>query len=124
MYEKNVTPEFQERLSLTTGIPKEKISCDGCKDGNICLLLDIRGMKCSTLECVKSKGVDYCFQCDDFPCEYLMPIAAGAAKFPHNFKLYNLCTIKKIGIEAFCEKATEIRKTYFNKKMNIGEGGK
>lgn len=123
MYKDNVTPEFQERLSLSTSFPKEKITCNGCKDGNICLLLDIRGLKCSTLECVKSKGVDFCFQCSEFPCAYLMPIADGASKFPHNFKLYNLCTIKRIGLEAFCEKATEIRKTYFNKKMSIGEGG-
>ncbi|HEY9060062.1 MAG TPA: DUF3795 domain-containing protein [Pseudobacteroides sp.] len=124
MYEKNVTQEFQERLSLATGIPKDKIVCKGCKDGNICLFLSIRNQKCSTLECVKSKGVDYCFQCNEFPCEYLMPIADGASKYPHNFKLYNLCTIKRIGLEAFCEKAGDIRKTYFSKQMNIGEGGK
>ena len=123
MYEENVTLEFQERLCQITKIPKEKISCKGCKDNNICLLLEVRGKKCSTLECVKKHGVEYCFQCTDFPCAHLMPLADGAAKFPQNIKLYNLCLMKKEGLDAFIEKAAKIRSTYFNKKLEIGEGG-
>jgi hypothetical protein len=105
------------------GVPKEKVTCNGCKDGSMCLVLDIKGLKCKTLECVKSKGVDYCFECNDFPCEFLMPVADHASTAPHNFKLYNLCTIKRIGLDAFCEKATEIRKAYYGKQFGIGEGG-
>ncbi len=123
MYKDNITPDFQERISARMGVPKEKITCNGCKDGSMCLLLDIRGLKCKTLECVKTKGVDYCFQCNDFPCEFLMPVADNALKVPHNMKVYNLCTIKRIGLEAFCEKAADIRKTYFGKQFGIGEGG-
>lgn len=123
MFEDNVTEEFQLRLSALTKIPKEKISCKGCVDDNICLLLKIQGKSCKTLDCVKEKGVDYCFQCDTFPCEYLMPLADGAEKFPQNIKLYNLCQMKKLGVDAWAEQAKDIRNTYFTKKIQIGEGG-
>lgn len=52
-----------------------------------------------------------------------MPIADGAEKFPQNIKLYNLCQMKKIGVDAWAETAAEIRNTYFTKKIEIGEGG-
>lgn len=124
VFEDNVTEELQTRLSAKTNIPKEKITCKGCIDGNICLFLKIQGKSCKTLDCVKEKGVDYCFNCDTFPCEHLMPLANGADKFPHNMKLYNLCLMKKIGMDAWAEKAMNIRKTYFGKDFNIGEGGR
>lgn len=123
-FEDNVTEEFQARLSERTKIPKEMITCKGCIDGNLCVLLKIQGKSCKTLDCVKEKGVKYCFLCDTFPCEYLMPLASGADKFPHNMKLYNLCMMKRIGVEAWSETASDIRKTYFGKNMAIGEGGK
>jgi hypothetical protein len=124
MYETNVTKEFMERLSASTGIPVEKITCKGCKDGNICSMLAFYEKKCSTLECVKERKVDYCFQCNDFPCEYLMPLADRADKFPQNMKLYNLCIMKKFGVEGYIERAGNIRSTYFTKKLQIGQGGK
>jgi len=123
MFEDNITEEFQIRLSSITNIPKEEITCQGCSKDNICLLLKAHGKRCKTRDCVDKKGVDYCFECDTFPCEYLMPIADGSSKFPQNIKLYNLCTMKKIGVDAWAEKAKEIRKIYFTKSMAIGEGG-
>lgn len=123
MYEKNVTEVFQERLAEMFKVSKEQISCKGCKDGNQCLLLDLQGEKCKTLECVNEKGVDYCFMCSDFPCEKLMPMADRASTHPHNFKLYNLCMMKKLGVEAWLDMADEVRYKYFNQKMSIGRGG-
>ena len=52
-----------------------------------------------------------------------MPLANGAEKFPHNMKVYNLCMMKRLGIDAWAEKAGDIRKTYYSKKLIIGEGG-
>lgn len=123
MFEDNITEELQIRLSAVTKIPKEKIICKGCADGNICLFLKMQGKSCKTADCAKEKGVNYCYECTTFPCEYLMPIADGADKYPHNFKLYNLCQIKRIGIEAWAEKAADIRKTYYTNKLEIGKGG-
>jgi hypothetical protein len=123
LYEEKVTDELKTRLSATMNVPKERISCKGCSEGNQCLLLDLQGKKCKTLDCANKKQVDYCFQCDTFPCEYLMPLADRANVFPQNVKLYNLCMMKRIGVDAWVEEAESIRKTYYNKKLIIGEGG-
>lgn len=123
IYENNVTEELRTRLSTMAILPKEKITCKGCVDGNICVLLTIYGKNCNTIDCINEKGVDYCFNCDTFPCEYLMPLADGANKFPQNLKVFNLCMMKRIGIEAWAEKAGDIRKTYFTKNIVIGKGG-
>lgn len=123
LYKENVTDELQTRVSESTKVPKHLLICDGCIDGNICLFLRLQGRTCKTLDCVKEKGVSYCFECNDFPCSYLMPLADGAHKFPHNIKLYNLCLMKKLGVEDWVKQAGDIRHTYFTKKMAIGEGG-
>lgn len=124
VFEDNVTDELQTRVSATTKIPKEKITCKGCIDGNICLFLKIEGKRCKTLDCIKEEGVDYCFNCDTFPCEYLMPLADRADTFSQNIKLYNLCLMKRIGVDAWIEKADDIRRTYYTKSIVVGEGGK
>jgi hypothetical protein len=123
MFEENVTEQFQTYLSEKTKVPKELITCKGCTDGNLCLLLKLRGKSCKTLDCVREKGVNYCFECDTFPCENLMPVADGAGKYPHNMKVYNLCRMQRIGIDAWAEEVGDIRKAYFGKKFEIGEGG-
>ena len=123
VFERNVTDELRERISETFKIPKEVVSCKGCKDGNQCLFLDLRGEICKTLKCINKMKVQYCFECRDFPCSFLMPLADGASKFPQNIKLYNLCMMKKIGVTAWLEKSENIKHTYFTKKIMIGEGG-
>ncbi len=46
-----------------------------------------------------------------------------AALRPHNMKLYNLCRIKKIGIERWIEEeAGQIREKYFTGKFIVGKG--
>jgi len=123
LFEENVTPERQARIAAATKIPREEITCRGCSEGNLCLFLKIQGKSCKTLDCVKAKGLDYCFNCDTFPCEYLLPLANGAAQYPHNMKMYNLCLMKRIGVEAWITQASAIRKTYYTKNLVIGEGG-
>lgn len=123
LYEENVTPVFQEHISKAYNIPKEMIHCKGCANGNQCLFIDLKGEKCKTLECINQKQHKYCFECDTFPCSYLMPLADRAGQFPHNLKIYNLCLMKRIGVEAWTKEAADIRHTYFKKNIVIGEGG-
>ena len=78
--------------------------------------------KCETLECVKLKKLDFCFECSDFPCSKLQPLAEGADRYPHNLKVYNLITIKNKGLEKWAAEAAEIRERYFRGKFKIGAG--
>ncbi len=50
-----------------------------------------------------------------------MPVAEMADKVPHNTKLYNLCRIKLIGIEAWGKEGAEIAQKYFKGKFVYGQ---
>jgi len=51
-------PAFKELLShLASG------DCLGCRRGTC------KYPRCNVISCHKKKGVDFCFQCEEFPCE-------------------------------------------------------
>lgn len=52
-------PEFKELLSYFTSV-----ECKGCRKES-CKLFKT----CNVRECHKQKGVDFCFQCEEFPCD-------------------------------------------------------
>jgi len=107
---------------ISTGIPKEVLPCDGCN--NVEGKCPIINGKCATFECASEKNIPYCSECDDFPCMKLAPAADRADVLPHNIKVYNLCTIKKDGVEEFTKKSLEIKKAYYKGKIEIGKGPK
>ena len=98
IYEGNLTSGFAELIHEKSGVPKEAIPCQGCRqqDGK---QYHLPAEGCATLDCAKSKGVELCCDCAGFPCALLAPMADGAATFPHNIKVYNLCRIKRIRLE-------------------------
>ena len=100
------------------GMTKEKMLCKGCRISGCTMIAG----KCETLECVKLKKLDFCFECSDFPCSKLQPLAEGADRYPHNLKVYNLITIKNKGLEKWAAEAAEIRERYFRGKFKIGAG--
>jgi hypothetical protein len=51
-------PAFKELLTYFT-----QADCRGCREG------DCRFPKCEVLACCQAKGIDFCAQCDEFPCE-------------------------------------------------------
>jgi len=107
-----------EGVASRRGGKAEDYACKGCREGNGCVFFS----DCKTLACVKEKGVDFCSDCKSFPCEYLMPLAEGAAFYPHNMKMYNLCRIKSLGAAAFLDEAKKIRRLYYKGKFMIGAG--
>lgn len=110
--------EDQKSGFASRGMTKEKMNCQGCRISG-CTVLD---GKCETLECVRSKYIDFCYECGDFPCSKLQPMAEGADRFPHNLKVYNLMAIRNKGIEQWASETVEIRKRYFKGKFKIGAG--
>jgi hypothetical protein len=107
---------------ITKGIPKEVLPCDGCRaiEGKCPAIHD----KCATFECANENKILFCSECNDFPCMKLAPAADRADALPHNTKLFNLCIIKRYGLEALVERALEIKQSYYRGKMKIGEGPK
>ena len=121
LLEANITDELAELIHQKYGVPKEAIPCKGCRaqDGEH---FHLPKEGCATLNCAKEKSVELCCDCDEFPCALLAPTADGAATYPHNMKVYNLCRIKKIGLEGWIEEVGQIRKKYFTGKFVVGKG--
>ncbi len=119
LYEDNVTDEMRQRVSPMLGIPPEEVQCEGCREQ--------RGERlglplCETYSCSTEKNVEFCFECDEFPCSRLQPALEGADRYPHNMKMFNLCRIKAVGVEQWANEAADIRKKYFRGKFIIGRG--
>ena len=105
-------PEILEKLVTTLGIPPDNATCEGCRPqkGKIPFLNPEK--TCEIFLCTGEKGIDFCHECDDFPCERFQPYA-DQAHFPHNMKMYQLCMMKKLGFEAWAEEnAVKIWDTY------------
>lgn len=51
-------PQFEEVIKGFT-----QASCSGCRGTNV-----LCPIECAAGVCTREKGVDFCFQCEDFPC--------------------------------------------------------
>lgn len=121
IHEDNLTQELARMLSEKTGVPAGRIGCRGCRlQEGAHWHLPPEG--CATSACAGTRGVELCCHCGEFPCSLLAPLADGAGRFPHNFKLYNLCRIRKNGIESWIEEAGRIRRSYFTAPFTVGKG--
>jgi len=99
-------------------ISPEEVACKGCKPENGRCRFNLN---CATWECTQKKSVEFCHECGEFPCGLLAPSQKGA-NFPHNMKVYNLCRMKLIGLDAWIEEAAEIRKRYYDGEFVVGKG--
>jgi hypothetical protein len=105
---------------ISKGYPKEKIPCSGCR--NVDGKCPVIGEPCATYSCSKSKGIDYCYECADFPCAMFNPAADRAEILPHNLKVFNLCVVKNRGIDEFIKEYPSIKAKYYKGKMKVGIG--
>ncbi len=105
---------------VSKGIPKDILPCNGCR--NIEGKCPIVQSDCATYNCTKSKDVEFCFDCNEFPCSMLNPTADRANVLPHNLKIFNLCTIKRVGLNDFIAQSGKIKLSYYKGKMVIGKG--
>jgi len=120
MYLANDNEELRNAISKKQGLPLEKSVCPGCRNakGTIAFI----GMKepCGVYQCAEKKDIRLCSDCKDFPCDRLHPYADKASSFPHNTKVFNLCLIKKMGLEEWAQnKAKSVKDTYFKGKFKL-----
>ena len=78
---------FKEVLNLL-----QKGECRGCRRGE-CVF------PCNIKDCLKEKGMDFCFQCNEYPCNH-PPMA-------RRWRRYN-DAMKQIGVEKFYEMQLQI----------------
>jgi len=103
-------------------IPEDKFRCKGCRPNNgFCPGLEILGIDghCKMFACIQNKQVNFCFECDEFPCERLQPVADRAERVPHALKIYNLCMIQKLGVEQWAtQHSKRLFAEYYTRKLN------
>lgn len=84
-------PAFKELLAQFT-----QGDCAGCRSGQC------KHPNCGVMACCRDKGVDFCFQCDEFPCE--------KSNFDPDLKQRWIAMgrrMKEIGIEAYYEETRD-----------------
>jgi len=88
---------FLEKYNLSD----EKYSCKGCRDNHgYCPGLDLMGIDphCKMFDCIQSKKVEYCFECDEFPCANLQPLAKRVPDASLALNIANLCRLQKLDV--------------------------
>ena len=115
--------KLRNAISQRMQLPPEKCVCTGCRgeDGYCPVeLLNGATKQCDVYRCIQEKGLSFCFECADFPCDYLHPYADQAGIRPHNTKVFNLCLIRKMGVENWArDKAQKVKDTYFKGKFKL-----
>jgi len=91
-------PEIKPDLSRAISVDEKDIHCTGCGD-----LDDTSwGMGCKTAACCKENQVEYCFECNEFPCQELKKMASD--DYPHHHSaIENLKQMKQNGIPEWLE---------------------
>ena len=120
MFLAKTNAELRKKIAQGMHLPMEKAMCNGCRNekGTIGFLGMIE--PCSAYKCTQKRGIDFCFECPDFPCDHLHPYADKASLVPHNTKVFNLCIIKKMGLDRWAkEKAKSVKDTYFKGKFKL-----
>ncbi len=78
----NRSPELKPRLAEMMGISPEEVKCEGCRSTNRFALCK---QWCTFDKCALERGVDFCGQCDEFPCAQYK---AFQLEKPHRIEMY------------------------------------
>jgi hypothetical protein len=114
---------LREQIAEERGVPVEEVYvCAGCRPMRGRVKMAGGEPACDTYACaVDDKKVEFCYQCQDFPCQKLAPCLDLAERSPHNTKMYSLMLLQKLGIDALIEKYPGILKQYRQgKKPKLG----
>jgi hypothetical protein len=66
--------EYLQRLAEHFKCPPEKVRCEGCQ----ALTPDCWGYDCKIVQCLRTKGLQFCYQCNQYeegPCEKFEKLA-------------------------------------------------
>ena len=109
-----------QKLAQTMGVSPEQVNCFGCRaeKGHIKVMGE---PVCPTYQCcIEQRGLQFCYQCADFPCLKLAPCADKAQMLPHNTKVYNLALLQRLGLEEWLRGAPQLWRQYFSGKKERG----
>jgi len=113
-YQARTDKALRKQIAEQKGVPVEEIFvCAGCRLMWGWVKMSGGEPVCDTYACaVNDKKVEFCYECEGFPCLKLAPCADRAQENPHNTKVYSLIWLQKLGIDAWLEKYPSILRQY------------
>ena len=108
-------PEYQQRkcpqfsaCGLNCGLcPRYHTSgtsrCPGCAGEGF----SAKHPNCGVLSCCQRKNLEYCFQCDEFPCEKYDGVDQSDSFISHHNQLRDLSKAKSISIDSYSRELNE-----------------
>ena len=85
---------FRKELDKT--IKPEQVRCDGCRGS----LEAHWSPDCEMMLCARKRGIQYCFECEDFPCLLIEKFATDGMGH-HRRAVERSKRMKEIGLEAW-----------------------
>jgi len=67
---------FKEKLAQFYGCPVEDLDCQGCMSSERAAFCEV----CNIRSCAMEKNYEGCYQCDDWPCEYIEQFSVPVGK--------------------------------------------
>jgi hypothetical protein len=117
LYRARSDKALAERMAQRMGVSADMVPiCLGCRaqEGRIAVVAE---PVCSTYNCaVSEKGLEFCYQCDEFPCLKLAPCVDRAQEIPHSSKVYNLLLLQKLGTKKWLQYGDMLWKQYWQGK--------
>lgn len=99
------TQEDRPRLEMLAGLfncSVEDLECEGCRSEKRSLFCRD---KCKMAKCATDRGLDFCGQCEEYPCRELKEFQAA---LPHRIELWKSHErIKEAGFEKWYEEMLE-----------------
>ena len=96
-------PERLRRLAAQLHFSEEEGRCYGCRSGKRLPYCE----KCTMSACAAARGIDFCSQCEGYPCDDLKQFQSA---MPHRIELWvNLERVKAVGYKQWLK---EIRESY------------
>lgn len=87
---------FRREQNETVG--PEQIACDGCRGS-----VEVHwSPECKMMLCARERGLQHCFQCEEFPCAIVNEFASDGVSH-HERTVRNAKRMREIGIEAWIE---------------------
>ena len=114
LYQARTNESLRQKIAERQGIPVEAVSlCAGCRPTQGRGAVAEGEPVCATYACaVDDRGLEFCYECEEFPCLKLAPCADRAKELPHNTKIYNLLLLPKLGIDVWLEKYERLLRQY------------
>ncbi|MBC2724049.1 MAG: DUF3795 domain-containing protein, partial [Desulfosporosinus sp.] len=86
-------PERLKRLAKILNQTIEETHCEGCRSEH----RTVYCKNCTMIECARRKGIEFCGECEEFPCE---EIKTFQSLMPHRLDLWqSQKRIKDVGYE-------------------------